>query len=203
MDIKIFINENMSLGKRFFKYLVLFVVVMWVFLLYIMVDGIFVSKGVGELVLVVVNILMFFINFIFVVFLLFLIGVFIIIVIYLGKKDIKFVNEVFLFNLVLIIILLIIILVIIFFNLDRLVLFLGVIEFIIGMVKDYLGIIIFFNGFFIVFYFLEVIIKIDGFLILVIVGVIIFVFINIIFDYLFVIEFGWGVKGVGIVIGLF
>lgn len=52
MDTKISINENMSLGKRFFKYLAPSVVAMWVFSLYTMVDGIFVSKGVGELALV-------------------------------------------------------------------------------------------------------------------------------------------------------
>ena len=56
MDTKISINENMSLGKRFFKYLAPSVVAMWVFSLYTMVDGIFVSKGVGELALAAVNI---------------------------------------------------------------------------------------------------------------------------------------------------
>ncbi|OJT80017.1 hypothetical protein BM533_23480 [Clostridioides difficile] len=63
MDTKISINENMSLGKRFFKYLAPSVVAMWVFSLYTMVDGIFVSKGVGELALAAVNISMPFINF--------------------------------------------------------------------------------------------------------------------------------------------
>lgn len=202
MDTKISINENMSLGKRFFKYLAPSVVAMWVFSLYTMVDGIFVSKGVGELALAAVNISMPFINFIFAVSLLFSTGASTIIAIYLGKKDIKSANEVFSFNLVSIIILSIIILAITFFNLDRLALFLGATESTIGMVKDYLGIIIFFNGFFIVSYSLEVIIKTDGFPILATVGVIISALTNIILDYLFVIEFGWGVKGAGIATGL-
>ncbi|MCC0784300.1 MATE family efflux transporter [Clostridioides sp. ES-S-0108-01] len=202
MDTKISINENMSLGKRFFKYLAPSVVAMWVFSLYTMVDGIFVSKGVGELALAAVNISMPFINFIFAVSLLFSTGASTIIAIYLGKKDIKSANEVFSFNLVSIIILSIIILAITFFNLDRLALFLGATESTIGMVKDYLGIIIFFNGFFIVSYSLEVIIKTDGFPILATVGVIISALTNIILDYLFVIKFGWGVKGAGIATGL-
>lgn len=51
-------------------------------------------------------------------------------------------------------------------------------------------------------YSLEVIIKTDGFPILATVGVIISALTNIILDYLFVIEFGWGVKGAGIATGL-
>lgn len=202
MDTNILSNENISLKKKFIRYLGPSVVAMWVFSLYTMVDGIFVSKGVGELALASVNISMPFINFIFAVSLLFSTGASTVIAVLLGKKDIKSANEIFTFNIVFIIALSVIIFLLAFFNLDRLALFLGATDSTIGMVKDYLGIIMFFNGFFIVSYSLEVIVKTDGFPILATVGVVISALTNIILDYFFVIEFGWGVKGAAYATGL-
>ncbi|WP_235693958.1 MATE family efflux transporter [Clostridioides difficile] len=60
-----------------------------------MVDGIFVSKGVGELALAAVNISMPFINFIFAVSLLFSTGASTIIAIYLGKKILNLLTKSF------------------------------------------------------------------------------------------------------------
>ncbi|WP_330369347.1 MATE family efflux transporter [Metaclostridioides mangenotii] len=86
MDSNILSNENISLKKKFIRYLGPSVVSMWVFSLYTMVDGIFVSKGVGELALASVNISMPFINFIFAVSLLFSTGASTVIAVLLGKK---------------------------------------------------------------------------------------------------------------------
>ena len=79
-----------DLFKQFLKYLGPSVAAMWVFSLYTIVDGIFVSKGVGELALASVNIAMPFINFIFAISVLFSTGASTIIAIYLGKKVIPF-----------------------------------------------------------------------------------------------------------------
>ena len=45
----------MDLVKRFFKFVVPSIVSMWIFSLYTMVDGVFVSRGVGEVALRAVN----------------------------------------------------------------------------------------------------------------------------------------------------
>lgn len=202
MDNKVSVNENLSLGKKFIKYLAPSVVAMWIFSLYTMVDGIFVSKGAGELALAAVNISMPFINFIFAASLLFSTGASTIIAIYLGKKDLKSANEAFSLNIATITILSIIICTVSLLNIDKLAIFLGATDSTFSMIKDYLGIIILFNGFFMISYSLEVIIKTDGFPVLATVGVIISALSNIVLDYLFVIEFGWGVKGAAIATGL-
>ena len=54
----------MDLIKRFFKFVVPSIVSMWIFSLYTMVDGIFVSRGVGEIALRAVNLSMPFTSFI-------------------------------------------------------------------------------------------------------------------------------------------
>ena len=90
---------NKNLFKQFLKYLGPSVAAMWVFSLYTIVDGIFVSKGVGELALASVNIAMPFINFIFAISVLFSTGASTIIAIYLGKKDLEKANEAFSLNL--------------------------------------------------------------------------------------------------------
>lgn len=60
--------------KKFINYLVPSVVAMWVYSLYTMVDGIFVSWGVGPLALASVNLAMPFVNFIFATSILFATG---------------------------------------------------------------------------------------------------------------------------------
>lgn len=202
MDTKICINEDLSLSKRFLKYLVPSVIAMWVFSLYTMIDGIFVSRGAGELALASVNISMPFINFIFAISILFSTGASTIIAIYLGKNDLKNANETFSLNIVTIAILSIFISIISFLNLDKIAMFLGATDSTISMVKDYLSIIILFNGFFTVSYSFEVIIKTDGFPFLATIGVVISAISNIVLDYLFVIKWGYGVKGAAIATGL-
>ena len=86
---------NKNLFKQFLRYLCPSVMAMWVFSLYTIVDGIFVSKGVGELALASVNISMPFINFVFALSVLFSTGSSTIIAIYLGKKDFEKASETF------------------------------------------------------------------------------------------------------------
>ncbi|MDZ4957334.1 MATE family efflux transporter, partial [Clostridium perfringens] len=117
-------NNNFSLKKHFFKYLIPSVTAMWIFSLYTMVDGIFVSRGVGETALAAVNIAMPFVNFIFAISMLFSTGASTIISIYLGKNNIKKANEIFSFNLFCMLTISIIITILCLINVDRIVLFL-------------------------------------------------------------------------------
>ena len=139
-----------DLFKQFLKYLGPSVAAMWVFSLYTIVDGIFVSKGIGELALASVNIAMPFINFIFAISVLFSTGASTIIAIYLGKKDLEKANEAFSLNLFTITALAIIITTTSILGLDYLAKILGATPDTIGYVKDYLFIISLFNIFFIV-----------------------------------------------------
>lgn len=202
MESNILTNNNISLKQKFIRYMLPSVVAMWVFSLYTMVDGIFVSKGVGELALAAVNISMPFVTFIFAVSLMFSTGASTVIAVFLGKKDIKSANQVFTLNIVFIIALSVIIFLLTYFNLDRLALFLGATDSTIEMVKQYLGIIVFFNGFFIVSYSLEVIVKTDGFPVLATIGVLISAFTNVVLDYIFVIKLGYGVPGAAYATGI-
>ena len=193
---------NRKLFQQFLRYLGPSVVAMWVFSLYTIVDGIFVSKGVGELALASVNISMPFINFVFAISVLFSTGASTIIAMYLGKKDIEKANQAFTLNLFTIIILAIIITVVSLVALDSISNFLGATPDTIGYVKDYLFIISLFNIFFIVSYSLEVIVKADGFPFLATIGVLISAITNIVLDYIFVIKLGYGVKGAAVATGI-
>ena len=191
-----------DLFKQFLKYLGPSVAAMWVFSLYTIVDGIFVSKGVGELALASVNIAMPFINFIFAISVLFSTGASTIIAIYLGKKDLEKANEAFSLNLFTITALAIIITTTSILGLDYLAKILGATPDTIGYVKDYLFIISLFNIFFIVSYSLEVIVKADGFPFLATIGVVISAITNIALDYIFVIKLGYGVRGAAFATGI-
>lgn len=193
---------NKKLFQQFLRYLGPSVAAMWVFSLYTIVDGIFVSKGVSELALASVNISMPFVNFIFAISVLFSTGASTIIAMYLGKKDLDKANEAFSLNLFTIIILAIIITITSVLGINQLTKILGATPDTIDYVKDYLYIISLFNIFFIVSYSLEVIVKADGFPILATIGVIISAITNIVLDYIFVIKLGYGVKGAAFATGL-
>ncbi|MGL5379875.1 MATE family efflux transporter, partial [Clostridium sp.] len=191
-------SNSISLRKKFIKYLLPSVAAMWVFSLYTMIDGIFVSRFVGPTALAAVNISMPFVNLIFATSMLFSTGASTIISIYLGKDEPKKANQVFTFNLIAMAVVSILITVIALFNLDKISLFLGATENTLPLVKDYLKIIISFNIFFIISYCLEVLTKADGFPHLAIIGMVISAITNIILDFLFVAVFSFGIKGAAI-----
>ena len=64
----------MSLFRKFLKFVLPSIASMWIFSLYSMVDGIFVSRGVGEHALAAVNLSLPYVNLIFAVGLLFAVG---------------------------------------------------------------------------------------------------------------------------------
>lgn len=175
---------------------------MWVFSIYTMVDGIFVGQGVGPTALAAVNISMPFINFIFAVSLLFTTGTSTLVAIKLGQGKTKEASKLFTMNTVFLIVIGLTVTILTLTNLDSLARFLGATDLTIDYVKQYLGIIISFSMFFIVSYSFEVLVKTDGYPKLATIGVIIAALINVVLDYIFVIELSWGIKGAAYATGI-
>lgn len=195
-------ENTRDLKTQFKKYVVPSVTAMWVFSLYSMVDGIFVSKGVGSDALAAVNISTPYINTIFALSILFSTGATTIVSMTLGNGDNKKANEYFTLNTVTVSILSAIIIIFSLFNLDKLAVFLGATNSTIDYVKEYLGTIILFVGFYIVSYSLEVLIKSDGYPHLATIGVLISAITNIVLDYIFVIQLNYGVQGAAFATGI-
>ncbi|MEG0050534.1 MAG: MATE family efflux transporter [Terrisporobacter sp.] len=195
-------STNNNFKNQFFKYVIPSVASMWVSALYVMVDAMFVSKGVGPNALAAVNIAMPYTNFIFGLSVLFSVGASTVISIKLGEKDHTKAKKYFSMTIFSLVIISLFICVMSLLFLDQIVLFLGATDSVFPMVKDYLKIIIIFIVFYIVSYAFEVLIKTDGYPHLSTIGVIISALTNIILDYVFVIKFNWGVEGAAFATGL-
>lgn len=191
-------NNEINLRKKFLNYLFPSVIAMWIYSIYTMVDGIFVGRGVGSTALASVNIAMPYVNFIFAISMLFSTGASTIISIYLGQKNYKKANEVFTINIIALIIVSIILSILSLVFIEDIAIMLGATESTINLVMDYLRIVIMFNGFFIVSYCLEVLVKADGFPYLAIIGMVISAFTNVILDSIFVLYLDYGIKGAAI-----
>lgn len=194
--------SNLNLKRKFINYVVPSVVAMWVFSLYTIVDGIFVGRGVGSVALAAVNISMPFVNFIFAISILFSVGASTVISMYLGEGKKEKANKTFSLVICTLIFLSAIILILSYLNLNKIAIFLGANTATLGYVTSYLKVIMFFNGFFMVAYCLEVLCKTDGFPSLSITAVIIAALTNVILDYIFVIKLGMGVQGAALATGL-
>ncbi|MDU6248471.1 MAG: MATE family efflux transporter, partial [Paeniclostridium sordellii] len=121
--------ENMKdLKTQFKQYVIPSVASMWVFSLYSMVDGAFVSKGVGSEALAAVNISTPYINTLFALSVLLSTGASTIVSMTLGKGDNKKASEYFTLNTVLLAIISIFITVISLLNLENIAIFLGATE---------------------------------------------------------------------------
>lgn len=195
-------ENKADLKTQFKKYVIPSVAAMWVFSLYSMVDGIFVSKGVGSEALAAVNISTPYINTLFALSILFATGASTVVSIKLGNSESKKANEYFTLNLVTISIISAIIMLFSLLNLDKIAVFLGSTSSTIEYVKEYLGTIMLFVLFYLGSYYLEVLIKSDGYPHLATVGVIISAITNIVLDYIFVLKLGYGVQGAAFATGI-
>lgn len=194
-------SNDVSLTRQFLKYLIPSVSAMWFFSIYTMIDGIFVGRGVGPIALAAVNLSMPYINTVFAVSLLVSVGSSTLITFYLGQNERKISNEIFTLNILVLSLLGLILSIFSLVYLDKIALFLGATEETFSYVKDYLSIIIVSSTFFMVAYSLEVLVKADGFPIYSIIFVTLAAFINIVFDYILVIHFDYGVRGAAIATG--
>ena len=94
-------ENSTCLKTQFKKYVIPSVAAMWVFSLYSMVDGIFVSKGVGSDALAAINISTPYINMLFAISILFATGSSTVVAMKLGSSENKKANEYFTLNLLL------------------------------------------------------------------------------------------------------
>ena len=155
--------EGNSLKRDFMKFIIPSIVAQWVFALYTMVDGIFVARGVSEVALTAVNIVMPYIMALYAVSILFAVGTSTVVAIKLGEKDGRKANEIFTQNIVLLTIFSVVITVVVMLNLKPVAAFLGATEVNMEYVLEYLGSIVPFSGLFILSYSFETLIKTDGY----------------------------------------
>ncbi|MDY3278912.1 MAG: MATE family efflux transporter [Eubacteriales bacterium] len=192
----------MSLKKKLFRYMLPSVAAMWVFSLYTMVDGLFVSWGVGTDALAAVNLSMPFINLTFAVALLFAAGASTVVSAALGRGDKAEANRLFSMEIVSVCVVSAVMTSAALLNLDHVARFLGATEHSLPMVRQYLSIIISFNCCFLISYSLEVLVKTDGFPLLATVSVCTGAVTNIALDWLFVMVLDWGIAGAAWATGL-
>lgn len=192
----------MDLIKRFFKFVIPSIVSMWIFSLYTMVDGVFVSRGVGEVALRAVNLSMPFTSFIFMVGILLATGTSTVISIALGRGELEQARGYFNQNLAVTGAASLLITVLVLLNLDTVARFLGATPDTLVYVKEYVGTIAIFALFFTISYNLEVQVKANGAPHISTAGVISCALMNVALDALFVLVFHWGVWGAAFATGL-
>lgn len=188
--------------KKFLKYAIPSVLSMWVYSLYTMVDGLFVANGVGEEALAAVNISMPFVNAVFALSIMFAVGTSTISAISLGNKEDNKASEIFTMNMTVLIVIGAAVAAAVLMKLENIAYFLGATENTIIYVKEYLGITAVFAIFPILSYYFEVLVKTDGKPRLSTICVCISAITNIVLDYIFVIELGYGVRGAAIATGI-
>lgn len=192
----------MSLRRKFFKFVIPSIASMWIFSLYTMVDGIFVSHGVGEQALAAVNLSIPFVSAIFAIGILFATGTSTLISISLGQGDREQACRYFNQNLVVVGAVCLAVTGLALLLLDPLARLLGGGEGTLGYVKQYIGTISPFAIFFAISYNLEVQVKADGAPQVSTIGVCSCALMNVLLDYVFVMHFHWGVWGAALATGL-
>lgn len=192
----------MELLKKFFKFVIPSIVSMWIFSLYTMVDGMFVSWGVGEHALAAVNLSMPYTSLVFTLGILLATGTSTVISIALGQKDLNKARDYFNQNLAVTGVVSLLLCAVTLFNLEGVALFLGATPDTLTYVKEYVGTIAVFAIFFTVSYNLEVQVKANGAPQVSTIGVISCALMNVLLDYVFVMRFHWGVWGAALATGI-
>ncbi|MDD6363061.1 MAG: MATE family efflux transporter [Lachnospiraceae bacterium] len=188
--------------RRFLKYVIPSIFAMWIYSLYTMVDGIFVSHGVGEAALAAVNLAMPYVWLVFASGILLAAGISTMISTALGSGHTDRANQLFSMNFAVAAGagLLITALTLIFLNpLTRL---LGATPDSFVYVREYVGTVGCFAVFFIVSYNMELLVKTDGSPMTSTVSVLACGLTNVLLDYLFVMRLSMGVFGAALATGL-
>lgn len=193
-----------SITKTILKYALPNVVSMWIFTLYTMVDGIFISRYVGELGLAGVNLSFPLINLIFSISIMIGVGSSTLISIKFGENKIKEGNQILSLAACVNIFVSLCISFLILSNIDFVIKILGATKTdeVYPYVKDYLSYIILFSIFYMSGYAFEIYIKVDGKPIYPLICVIAGGITNIVLDYILVAKFSFGVKGAAIATGI-
>lgn len=188
--------------KRFLKYIIPSILSMWVYALYTMVDGFFVSNFCGEVEFSAINISMPIVTSFFALGILFSIGTQALVGFNLGQKNIKTANEVFTTGIVSILFVGILYTILISIFLRDIIGFLGSTSETHDYVYEYLRTVVPFGVFFMTTYQLEVLVKVDGFPIISAVSVLVAALTNLLLDYVFIAQFDWGVRGAALGTGI-
>lgn len=188
--------------KRFLKFIIPSILSMWVYALYTMVDGFFVSNFCGEIEFSAVNIAMPIVTSFFALGILFSIGTQALVGYNLGQKNIKTANEVFTTGIVSILLVGILYTILLYTFLEDVIIFLGATSATYDFVFEYLRTLIPFGVFFMTTYQLEVLVKVDGFPIISTVSVLVAALTNLMLDYIFIAQFDWGLHGAALGTGI-
>lgn len=188
--------------KRFLKYIIPSILSMWVYALYTMVDGFFVSNFCGEVEFSAINIAMPIVTSFFALGILFSIGTQALVGFNLGQKNIKNANEVFTTGIVSILFVGILYTILISIFLRDIIGFLGSTSETHDYVYEYLRTVVPFGVFFMTTYQLEVLVKVDGFPIISAVSVLVAALTNLFLDYVFIAQFDWGLRGAALGTGI-
>ena len=188
--------------KRFLKYIIPSILSMWVYALYTMVDGFFVSNFCGEVEFSAINIAMPIVTSFFALGILFSIGTQALVGFNLGQKNIKTANEVFTTGIVSILFVGILYTILISIFLRDIIGFLGSTSETHDYVYEYLRTVVPFGVFFMTTYQLEVLVKVDGFPIISAVSVLVAALTNLLLDYVFIARFDWGLHGAALGTGI-
>ena len=188
--------------KRFLKYIIPSILSMWVYALYTMVDGFFVSNFCGEVEFSAINISMPIVTSFFALGILFSIGTQALVGFNLGQKNIKTANEVFTTGIVSILFVGILYTILISIFLRDIIGFLGSTSETHDYVYEYLRTVVPFGVFFMTTYQLEVLVKVDGFPIISAVSVLVAALANLLLDYVFIAQFDWGLRGAALGTGI-
>jgi len=194
--------KGKSLKADFIKFVVPTIITLWIYHMYIIVDGIFVSRGVSHTGLSAVNISHPFTNLLFSVGVLIAVGTSTIAAIYMGRGETKYAGSLFTQSIFVLLLAGGTISAIIMTNLDFVTELLGAKDETFVMVRDYMKGLAPFSASFMISYFLEVLIKTDGYpnraTLIVTIGCIL----NAALDYLFIFTFNLGVWGAALATGI-
>ena len=195
------LNER-SLLSQFLHFVAATVASLMVFSLYSIVDGLFVSHGVGEYAMAAVNLAVPFTNVLFSIGIIFAVGTSTIIAIYLGQNQAEKANSLFSQNTVLLTCIGLAITVLVFLFLEPFARLLGADGVTYQYTIDYLKGLAPFAVCFIVSYNMEVLIKTDGYPRIAILTVITGCLTNCVLDYVAIFILNWGVWGAAFATGL-
>lgn len=193
--------ESNSLKRDFSRFVVPTILSLLVFALYSLIDGIFVSMGVGELAMSAVNICLPFTNFLFSIAVIFAVGTSTIIANQLGQGDKESASGLFSQNMAVLTVIGLSITTVVLLFLTPFAKLLGGGDGTLEYVKQYLMGLVPFSLCFIVSYNLEVLIKTDGYPRLATITVTTGCLANCVLDYLFIFVFDWGVWGAAVATG--
>lgn len=188
--------------RTFFHYVIPSVSAMVLFSSYTIIDGIFVSRGVGELALASVNISLPFINILSGIAILLSMGTSTLCAFAMGEGDHERAERIFTQTVAVILAVSVVITLAVSLFAEPLGYLLGAGPQTIGFTSQYLHIVCLFSVCFILSYCLEVMVKVDGRPQLAVMGVGTSFLLNVGLDYLFIFQFHWEVFGAALATGL-